>query len=262
MKFYKYQGAGNDFIFIDDRPLSFPIKEVEKMCHRQLGIGADGVILLQPSKSVDFRMRIFNSDGSEAASCGNGLACLMRFLIDLGLEDKTYRIELMKSKVFIKMRGEEPVVCWQEAKDLRLSFPLPLAKETHLMHYINTGVPHVVLFTENLREVEVVTLGKEIRGHPQLQPEGANVNFAEVVKEGKILVRTYERGVENETMACGTGATAVAVIAHHLYGFKSPISVTSRGGEVQVFFEKGGKNIQFQGLAKRIFYGYWPAKRD
>lgn len=255
--FTKYQGTGNDFIFIDDRKNLFPVQDsdyIAKLCHRKWGIGADGLVLLQSSTVCHFRMRIFNSDGQEAASCGNALCCLMRFLVDLGFASRKYRIELQNREVFIEMQGR-PVVHLGEPQDIRLS--VHLADQQLNLHHINTGVPHAVVFTKDVKSVDIAKQGKEIRFHPQFAPHGANVNFAEVKEDG-VHVRTYERGVEAETLACGTGATAVALIAHHIHQLKSPIPIHFAGGRLDIHFEKAGqnfKNIQLMGSAEQVFSG-------
>ncbi len=262
--FFKYQGTGNDFILIDDRKRTFSTDPalLARLCHRKWGIGADGLILLQSSLNADFRMRIFNSDGYETESCGNGLCCLMRFLLDLKCPSKTYLIEMSKGKVKIEMDNGKPAVFLQDPKELRLSNELVLENgEKETIHFINTGVPHAVIFTNELAKTEVVRKGKEIRWHPIFSPEGANVNFAQIGNDRTVDVRTYERGVENETLACGTGATAVALIAHELHHIKSPIAIRYPGGIVTISFEKSsGKwsKVKLIGSATFVFSGQIP----
>lgn len=255
IQFSKYQGSGNDFILVDDRKNLFPIdsKHIAHLCAPKWGIGADGLILLQSSQKADFRMRIFNSDGKEAESCGNGLLCLNRFITDLGLPQKLYKIELMQGEARLKMVGDRPSVYLGEPKDLRLN--LDLSKT--IGHFVNTGVPHAVIFTPEVKKIDLHSLGKEFRWHSLFGPKGTNVNFAEV-KDNSVVVRTFERGVEGETLACGTGAAAVAIISQKIYKLKSPISLSFPGGEVKVAFKKGFQDLQLIGSAQFVFSGTIP----
>ena len=247
--FVKYEGAGNDFILIDDRPQLFSTDRVLPLCHRRFGVGADGVILLQTSLRADFRMRIFNSDGTEAESCGNGLRCLGRFILDLGLAEKKYSIETMDRIVQIDYVDELVAVEMGEPKDIRLQ----LETEQGLVHYVDTGVPHAIHFVENVAMANMQMLGPFFRHHPLFGAKGANANIASLRLDGSIHVRTFERGVEGETLACGTGACAVAVIAAKLYGLTGPIAIVFPGGQLQISL-KGGK-IVMAGPARRVFTG-------
>jgi diaminopimelate epimerase len=248
MHFSKYEGAGNDFILIDDRPLSFPVLDkqfIQLLCDRKFGIGADGVILLQPN----FRMRIFNSDGSEAESCGNGIRCFVRFLGELGFVEDRYRIELKESVVFARLEGERVAVDMGEAKDLRLK----LKTERGEVHFVDTGVPHMVQFVENVDGVDLSTIGPYLRRHPLFGSKGANVNVAEKRGDGSIHVRTFERGVEGETLACGTGAVAVACVTHELFGWPLPIRILFRGGTLEIGQRAG--RWEMVGPARKVFSG-------
>lgn len=217
LPFAKYHGAGNDFILVDDRTQTFPIHEsplIEKLCQHRLGIGADGLILLQPSKKADFRMRIFNCDGKEADMCGNGVRCLTDFIRQLGDQRKQFSIETGAQVTHCSFQGN--MVCvdmggfrWIE-KGMQLG--------PYKVYAVDTGVPHVVIFGEV--EGDFITLARTIRYHSHFAPHGANVNFARF-ENGKIRTRTYERGVEDETLACGTGAAAVGVVAAELYSLAS-----------------------------------------
>lgn len=261
ISFFKYQAAGNDFILIDDRKGSFPVDNssyISTLCTRKWGIGADGLILLQPSSKKHFRMRIFNSDGKEAASCGNGLCCLARFLTDLGHPPKVYEIEMMKSTAKITFVDGSPAVFFEPPKHLKKSLSIPLSWGKETVHFIDTGVPHAVLFVQDAAQEPVLEKGKEIRWHPSFQPEGANVNFVQKLLDGSIRVRTYERGVEDETLACGTGAAATALMAHEILSLASPISIHFPGGKLLVSFEKGKegfKNVLLINPASQVFSG-------
>ncbi len=225
--FVKYHGAGNDFILIDNRSQVFPLPDpdlVSSLCHRSLGIGADGLILLQNSAKADFQMRIFNADGSEPTMCGNGLRCLVALIRRLGLASSQCSIEV----------GHSVFSCHIEPHQIGiyLGHPTLILKEHRLstpnqnwkIHVVDTGVPHGVVFVEDLAGLDVESLARPIRFHPQFSPAGINVNFAQVLSDGSLLVRTYERGV-GETISCGTGAAAVGWIASQLFSLPQPVSI-------------------------------------
>jgi diaminopimelate epimerase len=258
MKFAKYEGAGNDFILIDDRNEEFLIgKElIQTLCHRRFGIGADGLILLRKDPSADVRMRIFNRDGSEAEGCGNGVRCLMQFCIDLGFPLKKTTIAL-SDRILIAERLEEGVsVQMGEMRGMRLH----LSVDDHQIHFVDSGVPHAVSFVENIESFPVDQLGREIRFHSCFAPAGANVNFAQLQEDGVVRVRTYERGVEGETLACGTGAVAVAALGAKLFGWKSPVAIKASGGALFVHFDSEFKNMFLVGQARRVFWGGFSLK--
>ncbi|HSW87515.1 MAG TPA: diaminopimelate epimerase [Rhabdochlamydiaceae bacterium] len=218
--FSKYQGAGNDFIVIDDRDLAFPIHDkkcVQKLSNRTMGIGADGIILLQPSTTADFQMRILNADGSEPAMCGNGIRCLVHFIRSLGYTALSYRIETGHSMAVCRFEGEKILVS-QKLSSTVQEVQLELGR----IFFLNTGVPHAIVFKNEIQDIDVEKLGREIRFHPHFAPEGANVSFAKIAGN-EVEVRTYERGVERETAACGTAAAAVAIATHCAHQLNSPI---------------------------------------
>ena len=254
MIFSKYEGAGNDFILIDNRSLSFDPSLVSQLCDRKYGIGADGVILLQLDPAADLRMRIFNSDGSEAESCGNGLRCLVQFARDLNLSPQRIAmhdriVEAFSSDGRIGIRLGEP-------RNLCLNLPLAFDNSTHTVHLVNTGVPHVVLFVSDLSSIDVATLGRKIRHHPAFSPHGVNVNFASLLPDRSFSVRTYERGVEAETLACGTGAAAVGVIGSQIYALPSPVRIQFAGGDMDIVFsDKNFFDLSLIGPARRVFSG-------
>jgi diaminopimelate epimerase len=246
--FTKYQGAGNDFILIDDCALHFDTNLVPQLCDRKFGVGADGVILLQIDPVADFRMRIFNRDGSEAESCGNGLRCLLRFIADLGMPQKKYRIATQDRVVEADFVGDR----------IRIEMGLALnLKRCHIegfeVYSLNTGVPHAVIFS---KEADLKILGPLLRYHPLFQPDGTNVNVAMLQIDGSVHVRTYERGVEGETLSCGTGAAAVALIASQKYHLPNPIQVCSLGGEIDIYVD--GLKATLIGDAIKIFDGKVP----
>lgn len=247
VKFSKYQGAGNDFILIDHRAPFFSPHLVPKLCHRKFGIGADGLILLELDPIADFRMRIFNSDGSEASSCGNGLRCLLRFIADLGFPRKVYKIATGERTVQGGFKGDKIWVQLGKALHLKQLFI-----EGYEVYSLDTGVPHVVLFSP---DADLKTLGPLLRHHELFQPEGTNVNIASMKEDGSIHVRTYERGVEGETLSCGTGAAAVGVVASQKYNCPNPIQISSEGAQQGIELQVEGLNVTLIGDALKVFEG-------
>ena len=220
--FVKGHGSGNDFILIDNRKKDFPISNpsfISQLCHRRFGIGADGLILLEKAEEADYRMVYFNADGYEADLCGNGLRCFVVFAGALGDQRETLLVETKSGSIRCKRKGEKVTCAFPEPTLLQGPFSLPLTDETKEAFLVDSGVPHIVLFSEDLEEENLAFLGKEIRNHPLFYPEGVNVNFIQLKEEG-IYVRTYERGVEGETLACGTAALAVAKVLSFLEDLK------------------------------------------
>ena len=236
--FAKLSGTGNDFIIIDHRE-SFISKEDQPefarlVCRRRFSVGADGLILIENSKTADFRWQFYNGDGSRAEMCGNGARCAARFAYEKNIAHAAMRFEtdageieafvLNKSGGSIKIRLTGP-------EELRLNIPLTIGNVEHNLHFINTGVPHSVVLVNDAGSVPVANWGREIRFHETFQPAGTNANFTQVLPGDTLMVRTYERGVEGETMACGTGAVASALIAALLDQAKPPVTVITSGGE-------------------------------
>lgn len=264
LHFSKYVGCGNDFILIDDREGTFPFASKEwiaKLCHRNFGIGADGIILLQSPQKADFRMRIFNCDGSEAEMCGNGIRCLKLFLSDLGYKEPSYLIETMKRQ--LKVTTEEGLVAVEMGPPTELRFSIPIAYQgqEYEAYYLDTGVPHLVLFVDDIAAIDVAAFGSFLRHHPLFAPKGCNVNFAERTPFERIAIRTYERGVERETLACGTGATAAALAAAYKYQLKSPVNIgVSSKDQLSIGFQWDGalfSNVTMRGEAYRSFVGQY-----
>ncbi len=255
MKFYKYQGAGNDFVVIDDRDKSFPVSQelIALMCHRRFGIGADGLMLLQNDEQYDFRMVYFNSDGTEGSMCGNGGRCLVRFAHDIGVIGNT--------TTFIAIDGEHEALVNPDTISLKM-IDVAGVEQTVKYDFMNTGSPHYVEFVENLAHFDVYTTGKNIRyGEPFVSKGGTNVNFVEVIGQNALSVRTYERGVEDETYACGTGVTACALSANLRLGFEKFVDVKVLGGDLRIEFSKKAdntfENIYLIGPAVQVFIGEW-----
>jgi diaminopimelate epimerase len=223
ISFVKMVGAGNDFIVIEPQPNLDYVQFTKAVCARQTGIGADGVLILENSTTSDYRMRIINADGSEAEMCGNGARCLASYIsMSAKPNKKTFGMETLAGEVMAEiLEGEEVRVRLSDPKDYMSGLNITIANQKMRVDYIDTGVPHTIVFVEGLQEVDVDTLGRLIRNHPRFAPRGTNANFAEIASPEKgrsgnsmVAVRTYERGVEAETLACGTGSVATALIAY------------------------------------------------
>jgi diaminopimelate epimerase len=263
LPFSKYSGCGNDFVLIDNRHQTFPIDHtglITKICQRKTGAGADGLVLLESSSLADFKMRIFNADGSEAEMCGNGIRCLMQFLDELGFSASSYLIETKAGLHKLTRNGQEVSVSMPLPSEMQwnLSLSHPLAQP---FHFINTGVPHAVFFVENLQSEEWMKQAPLIRHHPYFGKAGTNVNFAHHDSKGIVHLRTYERGVEEETLACGTGAVATALAVAHLYQLTSPITILPLSKDpIKIsIISKGGNlaEIHMRGPAIQIYRGEW-----
>lgn len=261
-EFSKYSGCGNDFILIDNRTNVFPTQDqalISRLCHRHFGIGADGLILLENSAKADFRMRIFNADGSEAEMCGNGIRCLVKFAEEMGLPIQSALIETMMEVIQTSVYQNNVQICFSSPKEIKWSHSLAVNGEKMTVHHLDTGVPHAVLFVSDLENQNHMAYAPLLRHHPDFSPRGANVNFVSFSKDNSLRIRTYERGVEQETLACGTGAVASALAAAHLHQLESPVEVITRSQEkLVVAFEKGScgfKKISLAGPASFIFKG-------
>jgi diaminopimelate epimerase len=263
LDFVKMNGAGNDFILFDnrDRKISLTREQVTRLCDRHAGIGADGVMLLVPcdSKRADWAWQFFNSDGSDAEMCGNGARCFARFIQKLtGVKDRV-TFETVAGVISAEFHGERVTINLTQPKDLRLGESVPLSTGAATIHSCNTGVPHAVLFVPDADRAMVLQLGNEIRFHKHFAPKGTNVNFAQVTGPNAIRVRTYERGVEGETLACGTGVTASALVASRVHKFTSPVRVKVQGGDtLEVSFrETNGTftDVRLNGPADFAFEG-------
>jgi diaminopimelate epimerase len=255
LNFAKYHGAGNDFVIFDDTRLKFPMEDqkfIKHLCEHRLGVGADGVILLQPSEKADFRMRIFNADGKEAAQCGNGLRCLVDFIQHMGHPLPNLSIETQERIVQCSWEGDQITVDLGAYIWAHDNFPIG----SFSLQLVHTGVPHVVAFVKDLAIPDFQLVASKLRFHKAFAPQGANVNFAQM-KGDKIYTRTYERGVEEETLACGTGAAAVAVAAMKKYQLKNPICIVPASRE-ELFVEVTSQTVRLRGLATFVFHGSIP----
>jgi diaminopimelate epimerase len=250
--FTKMNGAGNDFVLIDNRNRQVQLQpaQIARLCDRHRGVGADGVILLLPclSGKADWAWDFYNSDGHAAEMCGNGARCFARFVRRLTGVEKDFSFETAAGVIAVHFDGERVTVNLTAPVDLSLRQKFALSTGPAEIHSVNTGVPHAVLFVDDADQAMVQTLGPEIRHHPSFAPRGSNVNFVQVRGPNSIRVRTYERGVEGETLACGTGVTASALIAAELRGFTSPVQVQVQGGDLlEVSFRR--ENGHFAGVA-------------
>jgi len=252
--FFKYQGTGNDFVILDNRDNKYDgliPKQVKQICNRRFGIGADGLMLLSNRKYLDFEMTYYNADGNLGSMCGNGARCLVKFATEMGINKSTYYFIAAdgKHEAEIDMNGI-----------IRLKMQDVYKVEYHSGHMIvNTGSPHFIKLASNVKDIDVVETGREIRYSKEFKAEGINVNFVETLGEDSIFVRTYERGVEDETLSCGTGVTAAALMsAHNENGFNR-VEIKTQGGTLSVEFEKVDdqhfENIWLCGPAELTFKG-------
>jgi diaminopimelate epimerase len=261
IKFYKYQGAGNDFILIDNREKmanGITTQDIKKMCDRHFGIGADGLMLLNTKEGFDFEMVYFNSDGKEGSMCGNGGRCIVQFASEMGIKKNDY--------VFSATDGTH-------AAEINLNKQISLKMndvngvDYSLDHFVlDTGSPHYVKFVSNIEDINVVSDGRKIRNSREFEKKGINVNFVETLDEDHIFVRTYERGVEDETLSCGTGVTASALMAAHNDNGFNHVDVKTKGGNLSVEYDKISdsefKNIWLSGPATFVFSGEYEIKEQ
>lgn len=252
--FEKYQGTGNDFILLDNRKNIYDgvtKEQVKSMCDRHFGIGADGLMLLNNKQGYDFEMIYYNADGNEGTMCGNGGRCITQFANKLGIKKKEY--------LFSAMDGDHKSVI-DLAKEIKLQMADVTKVEFSLDHYVlDTGSPHYVKYVKGIEEIDVVEEGRKIRNSKDFAKKGINVNFVEILSKDKIYVRTYERGVEDETLSCGTGVTASALVsAHNDNGFNR-VEVKTKGGNLSVEFDKKSdtefSNIWLCGAVHLVFSG-------
>src|SRR5215813_10174556 len=262
LRFTKMNGAGNDFILFDNRSgdIYLDRNQIALLCDRHRGIGADGVLLLEkPTNRADFRMRYFNADGGEAEMCGNGARCFARFANKVARQKAKISFETPAGVISAELKGNLVTLGMTEPTDLRLNVSLSMAAENKTIHFINSGVPHVVIPVAKIDDADVRREGAAIRYHKMFSPNGTNVNFVEKRGANKIAIRTYERGVEDETLACGTGIVASALIFAASEDCKAPVTVLARGGdELQVGFERidgGFRNVTLTGPAEFVFEG-------
>ena len=263
--FMKLSGAGNDFVIINnlnqivDSTDSEFMNFVTKVCQRRMSVGADGVLLVERADDVDFRMRYFNADGGEVETCGNGARCISKFAFLNGIVSEKMRF-LTNAGIYVaEVVGDNVKVGMSDPADIRINVPLRLEDGVHNVGFANSGVPHVVFFVDDLNATDVFDLGQQTRYHKDFQPAGTNANFIRIHSQELLEIRTYERGVENETLACGTGSIASAIVSATLGKVKSPVSVKTASGVVlRIHFDlvnDEAKNVFLEGDARVIFAG-------
>lgn len=268
IRFTKMTGAGNDFVVIDNR--SRTIKKGSKtarfLCDRRWGIGADGLLLLEESRKASYRMRYYNADGSYGGMCGNGGRCIAWFAVHNGIAPKNHSFEALDHSYAAEVRESDVVLSMKDPRNLKLGVEIDVKSARLVVSSIDTGSPHVVIPIESLSrpvqsldEVDVPGLGREIRYHDEFAPAGTNVNFVERKGHNSIRIRTYERGVEEETLACGTGSIASAIVASKIWNLQSPITVVPRSKKsLRVEFDEAdGKisDVRLVGPAAVVYGG-------
>jgi len=259
--FYKMSGSGNDFIIVDNRDKIVDETDlpnfIAKACRRKMSVGADGFILVENTDTADFKWRFYNSDGSVAEMCGNGARCVARFAYLNGIAGPDMLFETQAGIVYAQVAGESVKVKMTDPLDLRMDYSIELKNSSLSISSVTTGVPHAVIVKDMIEDAEVIQAGREIRFHDMFAPAGANVNFVCHLKDNIIEIRTYERGVEDETLACGTGAVASAIIMARKMKVKSPVyDLTRSGGYLKIFYqENDGKyhDIYLEGDARIIY---------
>ena len=257
--FYKMSASGNDFIVIDNRAhvVENRFKDipefVTKVCRRRHSVGADGLILIEPSERLDFMWRFYNADGSEAEMCGNGGRCAARFAYMNGIASQTMSFGTLAGTMKAEV-DEEGKVKLQLTRptDLKLDYPIRLADKELFVSSVNTGVPHAILLTDHVDMAPVEELGRPVRYH-KVFPKGTNVDFVEIMDRDNVKIRTYERGVEGETYACGTGAVAVGVVLKEKNLTGDIVNIWTRGGEVLKVYVND--NVYLEGSARVIYSG-------
>jgi diaminopimelate epimerase len=260
--FWKMHGAANDFVLVDDRSLRFPATDrawIAAIATRRTGVGCEGVILIQPSTRADFRMRFFNPDGGEADMCGNGARCVARLAHEIGAAPARMSIETAAGLLQAERVGEQVRLVMTDPKDWRLDRTLTLGDTRLAYGFVNSGVPHAVVEPNDLDSCDVQRLGSGIRHHADFAPAGTNANFIQVTGPRSLRIRTYERGVEGETLACGTGMVAAALVAARMGRVSPPVRITPASGDVlTVDFRIEGEhasNVTLLGPAAHVFQG-------
>jgi len=261
--FCKMSGSGNDFIIIDNRDLSLQIVDlpafVRKVCQRKVSVGADGLFLIEPSTVADFKWQFFNSDGSVAEMCGNGSRCVARYAYLNGIAERTMSFETLAGIITAEVNDDSVKVRLTDPSPLKTAQTIMLDGREFTLDIIDTGVPHAVSFEDCVETCAVVGTGRQIRLHEYFQPKGANADFAEIIDRQRMKVRTYERGVEDETLACGTGVVASVLAAAGRGLVDSPVDVVVKSGEMlRVYFTKRDgryEEIYLEGKTKIVYQG-------
>jgi len=262
ISFWKMHGAGNDFILVDDRALTFPCADaawIARIASRRTGVGCEGILLIQPSERVHFRMRFFNPDGGEADMCGNGARCVARLAHDLGVAPSGMRFETQAGVLEAEVLGEQVMLTLTPPTDWRLGRTLELPGGRRAYGFVNSGVPHVVVEVDDLESMDVAAIGAAIRYHKDFAPKGTNADFIQVTGPQSLRIRTYERGVEAETLACGTGMVAAGLVAGRMGRVRPPVRIVCASGdalEVNFRLTAGGADqVSLLGPAAYVFTG-------
>ncbi len=262
LRFTKMNGAGNDFVLLDNRAgdIRLTREQIARVCDRHRGVGADGVLLLEPpANGADFRMRYYNADGGEAEMCGNGARCFARYANRTAGPLSQLTFETPAGVIGALLVGELVTLQMSDPQDLRLGLEVPVGGEKFAAAYVDSGVPHVAVRVARIDDIDVRSLGSALRHHPMFAPRGANANFVEQRGPHAIAIRTYERGVEDETLACGTGVVATALIFAATENVNGPIEVLVKGGDLlQVDFTRQGESfrqVTLTGPADFVFDG-------
>ncbi len=262
LKIYKMTGAGNDFVVVDNRRGTVTRKEIgdlaRRICARRVSVGADGLLLIESSDTADFKMRVINPDGSEPEMCGNGSRCACFLAHELGIASEKMTFETMAGTMTGEIKGNVVGIKLQDVNEMhRLS--LECESGSFDVTSVNTGVPHAVVIVDDLENQDVVGVGHAIRYHENFQPDGTNVDFVGRSSGSEISIRTYERGVEDETLSCGTGSVASALVHSGISGADSPITVTARSGEtLSISFIRNGEkftDVIMEGPVRKVFEG-------
>jgi len=261
--FYKMSGSGNDFVLVDNRDGIVGAEDLDRwvsmVCRRRHAVGADGLILIENSDRADFRWRFFNADGGQVEMCGNGGRCVARLAHLLGIAGTSLSFETLAGVIRAEVAGRRVKLEMPTPSGAETGYAIEVDGEGIEVNSIVVGVPHVVIWVEDIEQAPVVALGQKIRYHERYAPGGTNVNFVQVREDGPLLIRTYERGVEDETLACGTGSVASALLASLGRSFESPVSLLTRGNEVlTIHFAGSGdafSSVFLEGDTKVVYDG-------
>ncbi|OMQ02791.1 diaminopimelate epimerase [Lawsonia intracellularis] len=262
IEFFKLHGCGNDFVFIDNRSLFIPKEKMsswaEVICRRKRGVGADGIAFFELSTiaGADYMWHFFNSDGSRAEMCGNASRCMGVLAVKIGLANMQHTLSTDAGLISITVGDElqDATVTMTDPTNILLNVSLEVEKETQQVHFVNTGVPHLVVFHDNLIDYDIIPKGKLLRGHSHFSPEGVNVNFVKIESPNFMFVRTYERGVEDETLACGTGVCASVIIANQLGLVGTNVKVMTASKEIIELNLNNGK-VLMKGPVVHVYTG-------
>ena len=259
LEFYKMSASGNDFIIIDNRDGEVydnfkDLKEfIVKVCRRNHSVGSDGLVLIEKSKKYDFRWRFFNADGSEAEMCGNGGRCAARFAFIKGISKEKMSFETIAGVIKAEVNGQRVKLQLTSPTDIKLDYPVGLEDKEIFLSSVNTGVPHAVLLADDVDHMPVEELGRLVRYHKAFGEKGTNVDFVQIIDKKNVKIRTYERGVEGETYACGTGAVATGVILKAKGLLESPMNIMTKGGETLKVYVNS--EVYLEGVTQVIFVG-------